>query len=81
MKKWRIKFRISLSGPVLSDIDWSNNQAEWSVIIDKSTVSGGRALNFQTGETLDVIDLDGEGIVVTSKDGGLALTGSTPTKE
>ena len=69
-----LKFRISLSGPVLSDIDWSNNQAEWSILIEKSTVSGGRALNFQTGETpVDVIDLDGEGIVVTSKDGGLAL--------
>jgi len=69
-----LKFRISLSGPVLSDIDWSNNQAEWSILIEKSTVSGGRALNFQTGETpVDVIDLDAEGIVVTSKDGGLAL--------
>ena len=68
------KFRISLSGPVLSDIDWSNNQAEWSILIEKSTVSGGRGLNFQTGETpVEVIDLDGEGIVVTSKDGGLAL--------
>ena len=68
------KFRISLSGPILSDIDWSNNQAEWTVLIEKSTVSGGRMLNFQTGETpVEVIDLDGEGIVVTSKDGGLAL--------
>ena len=68
------KFRVSLSGPVLSDIDWSNNQAEWTVVVEKSTTSGGRALNFQTGETpVEVIDLNDEGLVVTSKDGGLGL--------
>ena len=67
-------FRITLDGQGLSDLDWSNNQIEWSTLVDKTTVSGGRALNFQSGEfPVDVIWLEEEGIAVTSKDGGLSL--------
>lgn len=68
------EFRITLTGPILSDIDWSNNQVEWTTLVEKSTVSGGRGMNFQTGETpVEVIELDGEGIVVGAIDGGLSL--------
>ena len=67
-------FRIALTGPILSDIDWTNNQVEWTALIDKSTVAGGRGMNFQTGETpVEVIELDGSGIVVAAKEGGLSL--------
>jgi len=68
------RFRITLEGQGISDLDWSNNQIEWSTLIDKTTVSGSRALNFQSGEfPVDIIWLEGEGIAVTSRDGGLSL--------
>ena len=68
------EFRITLAGSTLSDIDWSNNQVEWTALVDKTTIAGGRITNFQSGEIpVEIIELEGEGIVVTSRDGGLAL--------
>jgi hypothetical protein len=44
------EFRITLAGSTLSDIDWSNNQVEWTALVDKTTIAGGRITNFQSGE-------------------------------
>jgi len=69
-----LEVRITLSGSGLADLDWSNNQVEATVLVDESTLSGGRALNFDAGELpISVIDLDGEGIVITEKGGMLSL--------
>jgi len=66
--------RLSLSGSELADLDWSNNQVESTVLVDESTLSGGRGMNFETGETpIRVVNLDDEGIVITEDDGVLSL--------
>ena len=66
--------RITLSGSGLADLDWSNNQVEATVLVDESTLSGARAMNFDAGEVpIKVIDLDDEGIVITNNGGMLSL--------
>ena len=66
--------RITLSGSGLADLDWSNNQVETTVLVDESTLSGARAMNFDVGEVpIKVIDLDDEGIVITNNGGMLSL--------
>ncbi len=69
-----LEVRITLSGSGLADLDWSNNQIEATVLVDESTLSGARAMNFDAGEVpIKVIDLDEEGIVITDNGGMLSL--------
>ena len=69
-----LDIRITLSGSGLADLDWSNNQVEATVLVDESTLSGARAMNFDAGEVpIKVIDLDDEGIIITNNGGMLSL--------
>ena len=69
-----LEVRITLSGSGLADLDWSNNQVEATVLVDESTLSGARTMNFDAGEVpVKVIDLDDEGIVITNNGGMLSL--------
>ena len=66
--------RITLSGSTLADLDWTNNQVEATILVDESTLSGARAMTFESGEVpVKVVDLDDEGLVITEKDGRLRL--------
>jgi hypothetical protein len=69
-----LEVRVSLSGSEVADLDWSNNQIEATVLVDESTLSGSRAMTFESGEVpISIIDLDDEGIVITDNGGVLSL--------
>ena len=70
-----INLRISVSGPSLSDLDWSNNEIESSILVDETTLTGPRSASFSTGEVpVELIQLgDDGGVVITNKDDDLRL--------
>ena len=70
-----INLRISVSGPSLSDLDWSNNEIESSILVDETTLTGPRTASFSTGEVpVELIQLgDDGGVVITNKDDDLRL--------
>ena len=69
-----VSVRITVTGPGLADLDWSNNQVESTVLVDESTLTGSRSMTFGTGEVpIRLIDLDDEGLVITEKEGVLSL--------
>ena len=70
-----VQLRISVSGPSLSDLDWSNNEIESSILVDETTLTGPRTASFSTGEIpVELIQLSDEGgVVITNKDDDLRL--------
>ena len=70
-----INLRISVSGSSLSDLDWSNNEIESSILVDETTLTGPRTASFTTGEVpVELIQLGDEGgVVITNKDDDLRL--------
>ena len=70
-----IDIRISVSGASLSDLDWSNNEIESSILVDETTLTGPRTASFSTGEVpVELIQLGDEGgVVITNKDDDLRL--------
>ena len=70
-----INLRISVSGSSLSDLDWSNNEIESSILVDETTLTGPRTASFSTGEVpVELIQLgDDGGVVITNKDDDLRL--------
>ena len=70
-----INLRISVSGSSLSDLDWSNNEIESSILVDETTLTGPRTASFSTGEVpVELIQLGDEGgVVITNKDDDLRL--------
>ena len=69
-----IEMKITIQGETLSDLDWSNNEIITTILVDQSSLTGARKISFSYGEEpVKIIDLNGEGLVITSKDGGLAL--------
>ena len=52
----------------------SNNEIVSTILVDQSSLKAPRNLEFDYGEEpVKVIDLNGEGLVITSKEGGLSL--------
>ena len=52
-----LEIRVDISGE-FADLDWSNNIFETILLIDKSTLTGPRNLNFKVGEVpLEIIDM------------------------
>jgi len=69
-----IEIKITIQGDELSDLDWDNNEIITTILVDQSALTGAKKISFNYGEEpVKVIDLNGEGLVITSKDGGLAL--------
>ena len=69
-----IEIKISIQGDSLTDLDWDNNEIITTILVDQSSLTGARKISFNYGEEpIKVIDLNGEGLVITSKDGGLSL--------
>ena len=67
-----LEIKITVQGE--SDLDMSNNEIYSTILVDQSSLKAPRDLSFDYGEEpVKVIDLNGEGLVITSKDGGLAL--------
>ena len=67
-----LEIKITVQGE--SDLDMSNNEAISTILVDQSSLKSPRDLTFDYGEEpVKVIDLNGEGLVITNKDGGLAL--------
>ena len=70
-----VKIRVSLTGSSMSDLDWSNNIVETTILVDETTLTGPRTTNFPTGEEpVEVIHLSEEGgVVITSRGDELGL--------
>ncbi len=69
-----IEMKITIQGDTLSDLDWSNNEIITTILVDQSSLTGARKISFSYGEEpVKILDLNGEGLVITSKDGGLSL--------
>ncbi|MDE0953552.1 MAG: S8 family serine peptidase, partial [Candidatus Poseidoniales archaeon] len=69
-----LEIKITIQGESLSDLNWDNNEVISTILIDQSVLSGARKISFNYGEEpIKIIDLNGEGLVITSKEGGLAL--------
>ena len=70
-----VQLRISVTGPSLSDLDWSNNNIQSSIVVDETTLTGPRTASFTTGEVpVELIQLSDEGgVVITNKDDDLRL--------
>ena len=67
-----LEIKITVQGE--SDLDMSNNEIISTILVDQSSLKAPRNLAFDYGEEpVKVIDLNGEGLVITSKEGGLAL--------
>ena len=75
-----LEIRIDISGQ-FADLDWSNNIFETTLLIDESTLTGPRNLNFKVGEVpLEVIDMEEGGIIITQRDSSLYLYKLTQSK-
>ena len=75
-----LEIRIDISGQ-FADLDWSNNIFETTLLIDKSTLTAPRNLNFKVGELpLEVIDMEDSGIIITQRDSTLYLYKLTQSK-
>jgi subtilisin family serine protease len=75
-----LEIRIDISGQ-FADLDWSNNIFETILLIDKSTLTGPRNLNFKVGEVpLEIIDMDEGGIIITQRESTLYLYKLTQSK-
>ncbi|MFL2956033.1 MAG: S8 family serine peptidase [Candidatus Thalassarchaeaceae archaeon] len=73
-KEGPLEIKIKIGGEGLTDLQWDNNEIEWTLFVDKAIISGERAMNFALGESpVEIIYLGEEGIVITSLDGGLSL--------
>ena len=70
-----VQVRVSLSGSSMSDLDWSNNIVETTILVDETTLTGPRTTNFPTGEEpVEIIHLSEEGgVVITSRGDELGL--------
>ena len=70
-----VHIRVSLSGESMSDLDWSNNIVESTILVDETTLTGPRTTNFPTGEEpVEIIHLSEEGgVVITSRGDELGL--------
>ena len=70
-----VHVRVSLSGSSMSDLDWSNNIVETTILVDDTTLTGPRTTNFPTGEEpVEIIHLSEEGgVVITSREDELGL--------
>jgi subtilisin family serine protease len=69
-----IEMRVSVQGEGLADLNWENNEIEGTILVDESTLSGIRETTFSYGENpIEIIELGEEGLVISEKDGGLAL--------
>ena len=69
-----IEVKITIQGESLSDLNWENNEIISTILVDQSSLTGAKRISFNYGEEpVKVIDLNGEGLVITSKDGGLSL--------
>ena len=75
-----LEIRVDISGE-FADLDWSNNIFETILLIDKSTLTGPRNLNFKVGEVpLEIIDMEEGGIVITQRDSSLYMYKLTQSK-
>ena len=66
-----------------TDIDWANNVRQQTILVDRSTLTGPREAEFNTGESpIEIINLDDEegGLVITEKERTLYLYKLTPNK-
>jgi len=70
-----VNLRISVTGASLSDLDWSNNMIQSTILIDETTLTGPRTASFSTGEVpVELVQLTDEGgVVITNKDDDLRL--------
>ena len=75
-----LKMRVNVGGDI-SDINWENNVFQTNIIIDKSTLTGPRNMNFKEGEVpIEIIDLEEGGLIITEKNNGLNLYKLTQSK-
>ena len=69
-----IELKITINGESLSDLNWDNNEVTSTILVDQSALTGAKQISFNYGEEpIKVIDLNGEGLLITSSDGGLSL--------
>tara|TARA_B100000900_G_scaffold407171_1_gene419416 strand:- start:86 stop:4837 length:4752 start_codon:yes stop_codon:yes gene_type:complete len=67
-----LEIKITVQGE--SDLDTSNNEIYSTILVDQSSLKSPRDLTFDYGEEpVKIVDLNGEGLIITSKEGGLAL--------
>tara|TARA_B100001175_G_scaffold317752_1_gene336171 strand:- start:6336 stop:11120 length:4785 start_codon:yes stop_codon:yes gene_type:complete len=65
-----VHLRVSLSGTEMTDLDWSNNIVESTVLVDETTLTGPRTASFPTGEVpVGIIHMNDEGGVVITANG------------
>jgi len=66
-----------------TDLDWTNNVHQQTVLVDRSTLTGPREAEFNAGESpIEIINLDDEegGLVITEKERTLYLYKLKPNK-
>ncbi len=76
-----IRVNVVLEGA--TDLDWTNNVHQKTVLVDRATLTGPREAEFNVGETpIEIINLDDEegGLVITEKEQTLYLYKLTPNK-
>ena len=65
-----IEVKITINGESLSDLNWDNNEVTSTILVDQSALTGAKQISFNYGEEpIKVIDLNGEGLLITSSDG------------
>tara|TARA_B100000287_G_scaffold289062_1_gene272356 strand:- start:11933 stop:16843 length:4911 start_codon:yes stop_codon:yes gene_type:complete len=77
------EIRINAIAQDDSDIDWSNNELEKTILVDTSTLTGPRAAELNPGEEpVKIISIDKEegDILISEKEGVLYLYRLTPAK-
>ncbi|MCP2507364.1 MAG: S8 family serine peptidase [Candidatus Thalassarchaeaceae archaeon] len=75
-----LEVRVNIGGEI-SDVNWENNIFETYILVDKTTLTGPRNLNFKVGEVpIEIIDLEDGGIVITEKENELYLYKLTESK-
>jgi subtilisin family serine protease len=76
-----LRINVILDGA--TDLDWTNNVHQKTILVDRTTLTGPREAEFNVGETpIEIINLDDEegGLVITEKERMLYLYKLTPNK-